>query len=332
MTALARVGVAGTGAWGTALAEVAARNHPDVVMWGIEEDAIAAIDRDHRNPTYLGDLALNEGIGASTEAAVLGDVDALLMVVPAQALGGACETLASVLPENAPVVICAKGVERGTNRLMSEVVAAALPGRPIAILSGPSFAAEVAAGRPTAVTIACADAELGAALAERLSGPAFRPYWSADIIGTQIGGAVKNPLAIACGIATGRGLGDSARAALITRGLAEIGRLSAALGGDARTLMGLSGLGDLVLTCSSAQSRNFSFGLAVGEGHTVADVLAKGGTVEGVASAAAVTDLAGAHDLDMPITAAVNAVVHHGADIDQTIAALLARPLKTEAG
>jgi len=228
-------------------------------------------------------------------------------------------------------VICAKGVERGSGALMSELVAEILPRTPLAVLSGPTFAAEVARGQPTAVTLAAADAAVGAQLVSALGGATFRPYLSTDVVGAQVGGAVKNVIAIACGIVTGRALGDNARAALMTRGLAEIMRLGEALGGQRETLMGLSGLGDLSLTCNGPQSRNMSLGIALGKGRTLDEALAgKRSVAEGVDSAAAIAALAGRKGVEMPIVAAVDAIVHRGADIEAAIAALLARPFKAE--
>ncbi len=230
-----------------------------------------------------------------------------------------------------PAVICAKGIERQTGALMSEVAAEALPGGPLAVLSGPTFAAEVARGLPTAVTLACADGDLGALLMAALGSRRFRPYLSDDLVGAQIGGAVKNVIAIACGIVTGRGLGDNARAALITRGLAEMVRLAMAKGAQPETMMGLSGLGDLTLTCNSQQSRNMSLGVALGRGEALADILAARRSIaEGVSTAPSVVALAGRLGVEMPICEAVDRVLHHNADIDATIEALLARPFKAE--
>jgi glycerol-3-phosphate dehydrogenase (NAD(P)+) len=228
------------------------------------------------------------------------------------------------------VVICAKGIERGSGKLMSEVAAETLPHAALAVLSGPTFAAEVARGLPTAVTLATRE-PIGERLLAAIGSPTFRPYLSGDPVGAQVGGAVKNVIAIACGIVTGRGLGDNARAALMTRGLAEVMRLGAALGARPETLMGLSGLGDLSLTCNGLQSRNMSVGMALGQGRTLAQALAgKRSIAEGVESAAAIAELAARRGVDMPIVAAVDAILHCGAAIDDTVASLLARPFKTE--
>ena len=230
-----------------------------------------------------------------------------------------------------PAVICCKGIEQGSDRMMTEVVDEELPGVPQAVLSGPTFAIEVARGLPTAVTLSCADAALGGALVRALGTPTFRPYLSGDLIGAEIGGAVKNVLAIACGIVEGRGYGDNARAALITRGLAEMSRLALAKGGKAETLMGLSGMGDLILTASSAQSRNYSLGLMLGQGRLLADILAgRKAVTEGVWSAGAVVEMAARLGIEMPIAAAVDRVLNHGRPLDEAIADLLSRPFKAE--
>lgn len=229
------------------------------------------------------------------------------------------------------LILCAKGIELETGKMMSEILGETCPQARIAVLSGPTFAGEVAAGKPTAVTLACAEAGLGAALASTIGSAALRPYLSDDIVGAQIGGAVKNVIAIACGIVEGRGLGDNARAALMTRGLAEMMRLGVALGGRRETLMGLSGLGDLALTCNSPQSRNMSLGMALGKGRSLTHALAdRPAVVEGVASAAAVRSLARRLHVEMPIVTAIDGILHHGAGITQTIAALLERPFKSE--
>ncbi|HUC64757.1 MAG TPA: NAD(P)H-dependent glycerol-3-phosphate dehydrogenase [Stellaceae bacterium] len=327
-----RIGIIGGGAWGSALALTARRAGRDVVLWAREPDVAAAINRDHANPLFLPGVTLDPAIGATTELGqVVRAADALLLVAPAQHLRALAAALAPLLPAGMPVVICAKGIEERTGALMSEVVAATLPQAPLALLSGPTFASEVAAGLPTAVTLACADAALGRRVIAALGTRSFRPYLAADVIGAEIGGAVKNVLAIACGIVMGRKLGDNARAALITRGLAEMVRLALAKGGKPETLMGLSGLGDLVLTCTSLTSRNHSLGVALGEGKALAEILAgRRSIAEGVSSAAAAAALARRLGVDMPITAAVDAILHHGAAIDAAIEGLLARPFRSE--
>lgn len=327
-----RYGIIGGGAWGTALASVLRRAGRDVVIWAREPEVIAAINRDHANPLFLPGIALDPGIAATADLAAAAAADALLLVAPAQHLRGLATALAPQLAASVPLVICAKGIEEQSGALMSEVVAAIMPAAPLAVLSGPTFAAEVARGLPTAVTLAAHDAALGRRLIAAMGTREFRPYLSGDVAGAQIGGAVKNVMAIACGIIMGRGLGDNARAALITRGLAEMVRLACAKGGKAETLMGLSGLGDLTLTCSSTQSRNHALGVALGKGEKLADFLAARRSVaEGVSSAAAAAALARRLDVDMPIVFAVEAILHHGAKIDDAIDALLTRPFKEEA-
>jgi glycerol-3-phosphate dehydrogenase (NAD(P)+) len=325
-----RIAVIGGGAWGTALAQTAHRAGRAVTLWAREAEVVAAINRDHVNPLFLPGVALDPDIRCVSDLAeAASGGDAVLLAVPAQHLRAVSAALA---PSKIPIVICAKGIEEKTGALLSEIVAAAMPGVPLAVLSGPTFAAEVARGLPTAVTLATADAALGRRLTEALGTRSFRPYLADDVAGVEVGGAVKNVLAIACGIVEGRQLGDNARAALITRGLAEMVRLALAKGGRAETLMGLSGLGDLVLTCTGAQSRNYSLGVALGQGRTLAAILAERRSVaEGVTSAAATVALARRLKVDMPIAAAVDAILHRGAAIDEAIAALLARPFKSEA-
>jgi glycerol-3-phosphate dehydrogenase (NAD(P)+) len=274
---------------------------------------------------------LDPGVSATTRAADLAGVDLVLAVAPAQYLREALARYAPHACDGVPVLLCAKGVEAGSLKLMTEVLAEALPRARPAVLSGPSFADEVARGLPTAVTLACGDLALAKALARRIAGPAFRPYVSGDMIGAQAGGAIKNVLAIACGIVEGRGLGRSAHAALITRGFAEMTRLAVALGGRAETVAGLCGLGDLVLTCSSPKSRNMGVGLALGRGQTLEDALADRRSVaEGVASAPAVRALAARLGVATPICDAVGAILAGETAVDPAIAALLARPLRAE--
>ncbi|HXP30038.1 MAG TPA: NAD(P)H-dependent glycerol-3-phosphate dehydrogenase [Stellaceae bacterium] len=326
-----RIGVIGGGAWGTALAQSLRRAGRDVLLWARESEVVEALNRDHANPLFLPGVALDPAIRATASLGDAAAADALLLAVPAQHLRAVAGALAPHVAAPLPAIICAKGIEAGSGALMSEVMAAALPRARRAVLSGPTFAAEVARGLPTAVTLATADGELGRLLVAALGSATFRPYLSDDPVGAQIGGAVKNVMAIACGIVMGRGLGDNARAALITRGLAETVRLALAKGGKAETLMGLSGLGDLTLTCTSLQSRNHSLGLALGEGQTLASILAgRRSIAEGVSSAAAVTALAGRLGVEMPICAAIDAILNRNASIDHAIEALLARPFRLE--
>lgn len=322
-----RIGVIGGGAWGTALAQVAARGGEDVLLWAREPEVIASINHTHENSRFLAGISLPASIRATGSLGDLAACDALLVVVPAQHVRA---VLAEAAVGATPLVLCAKGIEAGTQLLVGEVAQQLHPDSPIAVLSGPTFAHEVAAGQPTAVTLACADEALGAALAERLGGPAFRPYASTDVIGAEIGGAVKNVLAIACGVVEGAGLGQNARAALIARGFAEMVRFGLARGARAETLSGLSGLGDLVLTCSSTSSRNFSLGIGLGQGKRAADLLADRLTVaEGAFTAPVLREAAAAAGVAMPVVEAVCALLD-GSGVDAVIGALLARPLTRE--
>ena len=331
MSELNYAGVIGGGAWGTALAQVCARAGLAVTIQAREEEVVAAINARNENPVFLPGVTLDPGIGATTELEDLSSCDFILAVAPAQHLRATLESLSHHVRDSLPVVLCAKGVEQGTLSLMTEVLAETLPGAPAAVLSGPSFAGEVARGLPTAVTLACPDEDLGRALAEAIATPTFRPYLADDMIGAEAGGAIKNVLAIACGIVEGKALGRSAHAALITRGFAEMTRVAEALGGKAETVAGLCGLGDLVLTCSSPQSRNMSVGLALGQGQTLEQALAGKLTVaEGVASAPAVRALARKLDVETPICEAVAAVLAGEVGVDEAILGLLSRPLKSE--
>ncbi len=327
-----RIGIVGAGAWGTALAAACRSAGRTVRLWAREPEVVAEINDTHENATFLPGVALDRGIGATGDLADLAaGCDALLLVTPAQALGSTAERLATEIDRQTPLVICAKGIELDSGRLMTEVLSETLPDQPVAVLSGPTFAREVAEGRPTAVTLAAEDRALGERLVASLGSRRFRPYLSDDPLGAQVGGAVKNVVAIACGIAHGLGMGANTRAALITRGLAEIARLGAAKGARRETLMGLSGIGDLTLTCTDSQSRNYSLGEAMGAGRTLDDILAERKSVaEGVYSAAAVTTLASRLGVDMPIAEAVDAVLNRGADLGETIQALLARPFRAE--
>ncbi len=311
---MTRIGIAGAGAWGLALAGAAQRAGSTPLIWS------------RRGPAAAPGFAF-----AAPDATGIGALDMLLLAVPAQELGAVAAGLAPYLKPDLPLVICAKGIARPGDRMLDAVVAEALPGRPIAILSGPSFAAEVARNLPTAVTIASRDADLARRIVTALGSATFRPYASSDPLGVQLGGAVKNVIAIACGIVAGRGLGENARAALMTRGLAEIARLGRAMGANPETFAGLAGLGDLSLTATSPSSRNFRFGLALGEGRSVPE--ARGairGVIEGASTAAAVVALAVRYGVDTPISAAVAAIVERGAAIERTMAELLARPFKNE--
>jgi glycerol-3-phosphate dehydrogenase (NAD(P)+) len=326
-----KVGVVGGGAWGTALAQTICRAGREALIWAREADVVAEISARRANTAFLPGVALDPALRATADLADLAACDVVLMVAPAQHVRSAGMALGSHLPPGAPVAICAKGLEQATGKFMAEVMAEALPHATLAVLSGPSFAADVARGLPTAVTMACADQTLGARLAETLSSREFRIYRSTDLLGVQLGGAVKNVLAIAAGIVEGRQLGASAHAALVARGFAEMRRLGDALGAQPETLMGLSGLGDLLLTCGSPQSRNMSLGRALGQGQALAAILASRRSVaEGVYTAAAVVKVAAAHGIDMPISQAVHAIVEGRQTVEEAIDALLSRPLRAE--
>ena len=328
---ISNIAVIGAGAGGTALAQVAARAGCRVTLWAREAEVAEAINRRHVNALFLPGIPLEATIRATTEMAEAATAEALLMVTPAQHMRRVLTELAPVVAAGTPVVLCAKGIEQETGKLLTEVLAETVPQAQAAVLSGPSFAAEVARGLPTAVTLACADETTGEALAHAIGLPTFRPYYSADLTGAEIGGAVKNVLAIACGIVEGKKFGESARAALTTRGFAELTRLGLALGARAETLTGLSGLGDLILTCNSVKSRNMSLGMALGEGKTLDEIMgARNSVSEGVHSAAAVVALAARHKVEMPIAEAVAAIVAGKAGVDEAIAALLARPIGRE--
>lgn len=320
------IAVYGAGAWGSALALVAARAGHAVTLVGRDADAAAAIARTRRTP-HLPGVDLPPGIVAVTDLDALGAADLVLLATPAQATRAVVGMLVGVLKAGATVVSCAKGIDRETGLLISEVVAASYVHGPVAVLSGPGFADDVARGLPTAVTIAADDLVLAERVARLIAGPGFRPYAAADPVGVQLGGALKNVLAIAAGVVAGRRLGASAEAAVITRGFVEMRRLAAAWGARADTLMGLSGLGDLVLTCRSTQSRNFSLGVAVGEG---TDPRSFPRLAEGAATAGIAVERARAFGIEVPIMEAVAAVLDGWLTVDGAVDRLLARPLKRE--
>ena len=329
---MARLGIIGGGAWGTALACVTRRAGAQAVLWAREAEVAEAINAGRGNPGFLPNVKLEAGIAATTDIAeAVEAIDAVLLVAPAQHLRAVASSMAPHIAPDTPIVICTKGIEQGSCALMSEVLAEALPESPIAVLSGPTFAAEVVRNLPTAVTLATEDVGIGERIIAAIGTSHFRPYMSHDPVGAQIGGAIKNVLAIGCGIVVGRRLGDNARAALITRGIAEMARLGVAKGASPETLMGLSGLGDLTLTCTGEQSRNMSLGQALGEGRTLEEVLAERNSVtEGVFTAAAVRVLAEKLGIEMPICAAVDDVINRHKDLDKVIAGLLARPFSNE--
>jgi len=328
---MTKAGVIGGGAWGTALAQVCARAGLETTLWAREADVVASVNTDHENTSFLPGVALDPSIHATGDFVDLARSDLVLAVAPAQHLRATLTAFAPHVPDGLQILLCAKGVEQGSLKLMTEVLAETVPQARPAVLSGPSFAGEVARGLPTAVTLACPDPGCAEELAEQIATPTFRPYFATDMIGAEAGGAVKNVLAIACGIVEGRGLGRSAHAALITRGFSELTRLAVALGGEAETVAGLCGLGDLVLTCSSPQSRNMSVGLALGRGQSLEEALAgKLSVAEGVASAPAVRQLARKLGVDVPICEATAAILAGEAGVDDAIRGLLSRPLREE--
>ena len=325
---IGKLGVIGGGAWGTALAQVAAADDEETLLWAREPEVVASVNETHENAAFLAGYPLNPAIRATGNLADLAACDALLVVTPAQHMRS---VLCGLGGWAKPLVLCAKGMEEATMKLMHDVAHEAQPGARIAVLSGPTFAHEVAIGPPAAVTLAIEDREVGEALRARLARPSFRPYLSDDVIGAEIGGAVKNVLAIACGVVEGRRLGQNARAALISRGFAEMTRFGLARGARAETLAGLSGLGDLVLTCSSESSRNFSLGKGLGEGRSAAELLSDRRTVaEGAHTAPVLERAAEAEGVDMPIVAAVCALLEGEVSVDAVVDALLSRPLKSE--
>jgi len=322
-----RIGVIGGGAWGTALGQVAAAGG-DTLLWARETEVVASINAGHENKLFLPGVPLDSALKATGALEDLASCQALLVVTPAQHMRA---VLAALPRSGVPLILCAKGMEEATTRLMHEVAREAQPGSPIAVLSGPTFAHEVAARLPAAVTLAVEDAAIGEALRARLARPWFRPYLSDDVVGAEIGGAVKNVLAIACGVVEGRGLGLNARAALISRGFAEMTRFGLARGARAETLAGLSGLGDLVLTCSSISSRNFSLGKGLGEGRAAAELLADRRTVaEGAYTAPVLSRAAREAGIDMPIVDSVCALLAGEVSADAVVERLLARPLRSE--
>jgi glycerol-3-phosphate dehydrogenase (NAD(P)+) len=322
-----RIAVIGGGAWGTALALTCARAGRQVTLW--EQDAANAEQlKSKRESLLLPGVRLDDSIVVAGTIADAARADAILLVVPAQAVRAAVTALSPLLAAGTPVIVCAKGIERGSKKFMSEVIAECAPKAIAAILSGPSFAADVARGLPTAVTLAAGHGKLAGELAQAVGSAAFRPYHSSDVRGVEIGGAAKNVLAIAAGVVTGRGLGASALAALTTRGFAELVRFGRAYGAKPETMMGLSGLGDLLLTCSSPQSRNFSFGVNLGRGQRPGAI--HGGLAEGVFTAPVLLEMARDRGIDMPISAAVAALLAEKLSVDAAIESLLSRPLKAE--
>jgi glycerol-3-phosphate dehydrogenase (NAD(P)+) len=324
-----RIAVLGGGAWGTALANVTARSGRKVTLWE-HEAANAEQLAQQRESRFLPGVRIEDAVAVTRDLAEAARAEAILLVVPAQAMRSVVKALAPAIAPRTPIIACAKGIEHGTHKFMTEVIAECAPDATPAILSGPSFAADVARGLPTAVTLAAHEETLAADLARALASRTFRPYQSSDVRGVEVGGAAKNVLAIASGIVTGRGLGASASAALTTRGFAELVRFGRALGARTETIMGLSGLGDLILTCSSPQSRNFSFGINLGKGLATRDIHGKTGLAEGAFTAPVLLEMARERKVDMPISSAVAAVLAGHMSVDEAIESLLARPLRSE--
>lgn len=324
-----KLGIIGGGAWGTALAQVVSAGDRETLLWALEPDVVESVRARRRNEAFLPDVPLNPAIRATSDLGDLNGCDAWLVVTPAQHMRAMLERAPDC---DKPLVLCSKGIEETSGELLHKVAKAACPKASVAVLSGPTFAHEVARGLPTAVTLAAEDAGLAEQLRDRIKQPTFRIYLSDDVAGAEIGGAVKNVLAIACGVVEGRGLGQNARAALIGRGFAEMTRFGLALGAQRETLTGLSGLGDLVLTCSSTSSRNYSLGKGIGEGRSAAELLSDRKTIaEGAFTAPVLARLAREKGIDMPIVAAVDALIAGRANVDEVLGALLSRPSKFEA-
>lgn len=325
------VSVVGGGAWGTALAQTLSHGGMSVALWAREPEIVDDINARNVNRTFLPGVDLNPSIRATGNLADVARADAILAVVPAQHLRDVMAKLGRQIAPDTPVIICAKGIEQSTGRFMGDVLEEVAPQVLRVVLSGPSFAADVARGLPSALTLACRNETVGRALTAALSSRQMRLYWSSDVLGAELGGAVKNVLAIAAGIVQGRGLGASAHAAIVTREFAELRRFGEALGARPETLLGLSGLGDLILTCGSPQSRNMSLGRALGEGRSLSEILgARAAVTEGVFTCKALVRLAQEHSVDMPIAEAVNGIIEGRLMVGEAITALMQRPLKAE--
>ena len=323
------IGVIGGGAWGTALAQVFANGGRNVLLWARESDVVAAINVKNENPTFLPGITLHKNLKATDDIHEAASRDIVLNVTPAQHFRTTLQTIKDDLKGGNTLVICSKGIELESGKLLSKICEEEIPDTPIAILTGPTFAREVASAMPAAATIGVSDEDLGKELQKALGVKGFRPYISEDLIGVQLGGAIKNVIAIACGIVHGRKLGDSARAALLTRGVAEIARLGVAMGAEKETLLGMCGIGDLMLTASSMQSRNFSLGAQLGEGKTLEEILgSRNAVTEGVHTAKSTLALAKRHAVDMPITEAVDDCLSGAKTIDEAIEDMLNRPFR----
>lgn len=328
---MSKIGVIGAGAWGTALAQVYAVAGNDVTLAAREQDIVDHINSNHENQKYLPGVTLANNLRATTDMTAVAASDIVLVVTPAQYVRATLTAIAPHIQGKKPLVICAKGIEMNTGKMMSEVAAEEMPDAELAILTGPNFAGEIARGLPSASTVAAHNQESADKICALLNSRNLRPYASNDIIGAEIGGAVKNVIAIASGMVHGMGLGESARAALVTRGLAEIARLAERLGGKRETLMGMCGMGDMMLTCSSMQSRNFSLGALMGQGQSLESILAaRNGVTEGVHTARAVMVMAKAHDVDMPISNMVDQCLNNGLSLREGVRQIMERPLKAE--
>lgn len=326
-----KIGVVGAGAWGTALAQLSATAGCDVRLWAREDEVVTSINEKSENEMFLAGVTLESSIVATADLADISGMDFIFVVVPAQFVRPVLIELKPHISENAAIVLCAKGIEQSTGKLMSDVVTELLPKSPLVVLSGPTFAREVAEGRPSAVTIASKYQRVTERLSDAIGQPTFRPYASRDVIGAEIGGALKNVFAIACGITTGKNMGDNARAALITRSLSEMVRFGEKYGAERSTMMGLCGLGDLILTCSSPQSRNMSLGIAIGEGQAVSDLMKDRKTVaEGYHTSSVLARICREEGLDLPLVMAVNDILHQGKDVNKVITDLLNRPFVSE--
>jgi len=325
---VSKIGVLGGGAWGTALAENNAKNGRDVILWARESDVIESINTHHENSVFLPTVMLSKTLKATSDLKTACDVDAILVVTPAQYVRQILKDIAGFVKEGQPVVICAKGIEIETGKLLSQVLEEEIPHAICAVMTGPTFASEIAHGKPSAMTLALTDKDAARALQEMLGSQTLRTYITEDVIGTQLGGAVKNVIAIACGIIHGLDFGESARAALVTRGLAEMGRLASAMGANKETLTGMCGIGDLMLTCSSLQSRNFSLGVLLGQGKTLEEILATRNSVtEGVHTSKALMTLATNNAVEMPIAEAVYSCLNENMPVEEAVRTILERPL-----
>ncbi|MAH05706.1 MAG: glycerol-3-phosphate acyltransferase [Alphaproteobacteria bacterium] len=325
------VGIIGAGAWGTALAQVIRAAGRDVTLWARETELVSYMKTNHENNKFLPGIKIDPAINVTESISEVTACDVLLMVVPAQYLRSTLQTMKPSLRKDQPILICSKGIEIESGLLMTQVAEQEIPNQPIGVLTGPTFAAEIAKGLPSAMTLAYKDTSKGQEIIEALSSRNLRLYQTKDLIGAQLGGTIKNVVAIACGAVHGLGLGENARAALMTRGIAEIGRLASAMGAKKETLMGMCGFGDLVLTCSSMQSRNFSLGAHLGEGRTLNEIMAERSAVtEGVHTSKALMVMAKNHAIEMPIAEAVYKCLNEGAPIRDMVNKMLERPLRRE--